>query len=485
MTQGHLELIIVGTGFSGLAMAIKLKKAGIDNFVLLEQAGEVGGTWRENHYPGAACDIPSLVYSFAFEPNPNWSRMFSPQAEIFSYLKHCADKYQLRPHIRFHHTMEAAAYDEQQGLWTVELKGQQALVCRYLIMATGGLSRPSFPDIPQRQDFQGTLLHTAQWRTDHRVEGTRMAVIGTGASAIQIVPRLAEKAAHLTLFQRTPAWILPKADRAYTDKEKFLMAQFPFMQALRRKLLYWQYEWKAVALLRPQLISYGHKMAMEYLKEEIKDPELRSKVTPHYAMGCKRILLSNDFYASLCQSNVSLETEAIEKFTARGIQTKDGREHAFDTIVCATGFQVAEAAAHFPIKGRQGLELTEVWKEGAQAYLGTTIAGFPNLFMLLGPNVGLGHNSIIFMIESQVRYILGALKKVSEAPAKTIEVKASVQLAYNEALQSRFQKTVWTRANCRSWYQTPSGKNTTIWPGFSFEFRVRTMRFDAASFDIK
>lgn len=469
-------IVIVGTGFSGLGMAIRLKKAGMENFVLLEKAGEVGGTWRENHYPGAACDVPSPVYSFSFEPNPNWSRVFSPQAEILEYLKHCADKYQIRSHIRFHSHVESASYDEKSGLWTLQIQGQGPLVCRFLILASGGLSRPSYPDIPGLKTFEGALFHTAAWRHDVPLRGKRVAVIGTGASAIQVVPEMARVAQEVKVFQRTPAWILPKPDGVLSRRSR------PGNWLLR-KLLYWQFEMKAIALLRPKLMRYGQKMAEAYLQDEIKDPKLREQLTPKYIMGCKRILLSNDFYKAMSQPQTKLLTAGIETITPRGIKTADGIEHEVDALICATGFQVAEASAPFRISGRQGQILSEVWKDGAQAYLGTTVNGFPNMFIIVGPNSGLGHNSIVFIIESQVQYILGALRKALGKGWKSLEVKPEVQKAFNEKIQKRFHSTVWSREHCRSWYQTPSGKNTTIWPGFSFTFRLRTHFFDAMAYE--
>ncbi len=476
MSLPQETIVIVGTGFSGLGMAIRLKKAGIHDFVLLEKAGEVGGTWRENHYPGAACDVPSPVYSFSFEPNPNWSRVFSPQAEILDYLKHCADKYQIRPHIRFHSHVEGASFDEKSGLWTLLIQDQKPLICRFLILASGGLSRPSYPDIPGLQSFEGALFHTAAFRHDVPLKGKRVAVIGTGASAIQVVPEVVREAHEVKVFQRTPAWILPKPDGVLKQRSR------PGNWLLR-KLLYWQFEMKAIALLKPKLMRYGQRMAEDWLKDEVKDPTLRAQLTPQYIMGCKRVLLSNDFYHAMSQPQTKLITSGIESVTRGGIKTVDGAFHELDAVICATGFQVAEASAPFKITGRRGQVLSEVWKDGAQAYLGTTVSGFPNMFIIVGPNSGLGHNSIVFIIESQVRYILGALRQALKKGWKSLDVKAEVQSAFNERIQKRFHLTVWSRENCKSWYQTPSGKNTTIWPGFSFTFRLRTLFFDTAAYE--
>ncbi|WP_141731947.1 flavin-containing monooxygenase [Oligoflexus tunisiensis] len=478
MSLSHETIVIVGTGFAGLGMAIRLKKSGIENFVLLEKADEVGGTWRDNHYPGAACDVPSPVYSFSFEPNPNWTRVFSPQAEILEYLKHCADKYQIRSHIRFHSLVQSASFDEKSGLWTVHIEGQPALMCRFLILGTGGLSRPAYPDIPGLKDYQGPLFHTAAWRHDVPLRGKRVGVIGTGASAIQVIPELVHEVQELKVFQRTPAWVLPKADGVLPKRSQ---AGNWFL----RKALYWRFEMRALALLKPKLMRFGQKMAMEYLEEQVKDPVLRKKLTPRYIMGCKRVLLSNDFYQAMSLPQTRLITDGIERIKPGGIKTRDGVEHELDVVICATGFQVAEATAPFRIVGRSGQVLSEVWKDGAQAYLGTTVTGFPNLFIIVGPNSGLGHNSIVFIIESQVQYIMDALRQALRSRWSSVEVRPDVQVAFNDKIQKLLAPTVWSREHCRSWYQTPSGKNTTIWPGFSFTFRLKTLQFDAAAYDCR
>ncbi|MFW7379295.1 MAG: flavin-containing monooxygenase [Oligoflexus sp.] len=471
------HVVIIGAGFSGLAIAIRLKKAGIDDFTILEQSHEVGGTWRDNHYPGAACDIPSPVYSYSFEPNANWSKMFSPQQEILEYLKKCADKYKLRPHIRFLSTVESSQFNEQSGLWTVNIKDQSPLQARFFVLCSGGLSRPSYPEIQGLQDFEGALFHSARWNHDFPLENSRVAVIGTGASSIQIVPAIADKVGQLSVFQRTAAWILPKAERNFGNREKKLLARIPLYRWLMRKFLYWQYEIRALGLLKPVLMPLAQKIALKYLYREVKDRKLREKLTPSYTMGCKRILLSNEFYKAMSRSNTQLITKAIDRVTPHGILTNDGIEHKFDALICATGFQVAEASAPFSIKGLQGQELSQAWQNGAEAYLGTSVAGFPNFFIIVGPNSGLGHNSIVFIIESQAQYILDAIKKITVRKLKYVDVKTAVQQSFNAELARRFKNTVWTTGNCVSWYQTKSGKNTTIWPGFSFQFRQRTRAF--------
>ncbi len=476
---------IIGTGFSGLAMAIRLKKAGLEDFVILEQSNDVGGTWRDNTYPGAACDVPSHVYSFSFEPNPHWTSKFSPQKEILRYLQHCAEKYGLRPFIRFGSRVQEARYDSESGLWTLSIEGREPLICRQFVLASGGLSRPSYPKIPGIDTFKGALFHSARWNHSFPLDKSRVGVIGTGASSIQIVPAIAPQVGKLSLFQRTPAWIMPKPERRYTNFEKILFERFALARYLARKILYWQFELKAIGLLKPILMRIPEKDAKAFIDREIESPELRAKLTPSYTMGCKRVLLSNEFYKALNRENVEVVGEGIERITERGIVTRDGREHILDAIICATGFQVTEHSAPFPIHGSEGRELSKQWSEGAEGYLGVSITGFPNLFTIVGPNSGLGHNSIVFMIEAQVNYILKAIQFTKQKNVKSIEVKPEVQDRYNKDLSKRFTNTVWSVGKCDSWYKTASGKNTTIFPGFSFELRMKTRRFHAFAYKVE
>ncbi len=476
------QIVIVGSGFSGLGMAIRLKKAGIEDFIILERAQEVGGTWRENHYPGAACDVPSHVYSFSFAPSNKWSRKFAPQKEILQYLKECADTYDIRRHIRFRSTVTAASFDEESGLWTLELTEGTKVQARYFILGSGGLSRPSYPKIEGLSSFGGELFHTAEWRHDVSLKGKKVAVIGTGASAIQVVPAIAPEVGELKLFQRTAAWILPKDDYSFSQEQKRRFANWPLLGRLYRTKLYWEFEVRALGLLKPKLIRQAQKMGYDSIRKIVKDPEVQKKLTPDYTMGCKRILLSNEFYPTFNQDHVSLVTEGIQRVTREGIQTADGQVHKVDAIVCATGFQVAEASAPFPIRGREGRDLQTEWRDGAEAYRGTTVHGFPNMFIIVGPNTGLGHNSIVFIIESQVNYILDALKKLHKLGNKSVEVKARAQKDYNDELQERFQGTVWSSGNCVSWYHNAAGRNTTLWPGFSFQLRMKTLNFDMGAY---
>jgi cation diffusion facilitator CzcD-associated flavoprotein CzcO len=479
------DVLIIGTGFSGLGMGIRMLEAGFQDFTILEQASGVGGTWRDNHYPGVACDVPSHLYSFSFEPNPRWSRLFAEQHEILAYLNHCADKYGVRPYIEFDTTVTQAAFDQQRGLWEVTTSDGRVYRARVLVSGCGGLSRPSYPDIAGAKRFAGKTFHTARWDHDYPLEGKTVAVIGTGASAIQLVPSIVARVKALKLFQRTPPWVLPKPDLAISARGQRRFADHPWLQRLARNSIYCLLESRALGFtnMLPSMQVRAEKTAREYIEEQVKNPELRARLTPDYRIGCKRILLSNDYYQALQHANAQVVTDGIREIREHGIVTNDGREHAVDAIVYATGFQAAEAVSPFEIRGRGGRDLNEEWREGAEAYLGITIAGFPNFFMLTGPNTGLGHNSMVFMIESQIQYVMDSLRTMRERKLRTVEVKRDVQQAYNKRLHERLAKSVWKTGGCVSWYQTAKGKNTTLWPGFTFEYRYLTKRFDATKYE--
>jgi cation diffusion facilitator CzcD-associated flavoprotein CzcO len=482
MSSQHI--LIVGSGFAGLGMAIRLKQAGIEEFTLLEQAPGIGGTWRDNHYPGAACDVESHLYSFSFAPNPGWSRMFAPQREILQYLESCADKYGLRPHIRLNTAVTGARFDEPSGRWEVRCSDGSTLRAQAIISGTGGLSRPATPDIPGLGHFEGNVFHSARWDHDAALEGKTVAVIGTGASAVQIVPAIAPKVGRLHLFQRTPPWIVPKEDRDLTPAEQDRFRRRPWIQRFARLRQYWRHELMALGfVVEPRLLKLASKLAVRYLNMSVADPALRAKLTPDYTMGCKRILPSNDYYPALQRENVDLITEGIQEIRAHSIVTRDGVERPVDAIVLATGFQAAEAVSPFEVRGRGGRDLNEVWRDGPEAFLGTTVAGFPNLFLIVGPNTGLGHSSMVFMIESQVEYVLSCLKTLRGRRLKFVDVRPDAQAAYNAELQSKLTGTVWS-TGCKSWYRTRTGKNTTLWPSFTFEFRRRTRRFDPAAYEL-
>ena len=436
----HHPIVIAGAGFSGLGMGIRLKQAGRDDFVILERSGEVGGTWRDNHYPGAGCDVESHLYSFSFEPNPRWTRTFAPQAEILDYLRHCADKYGLRRHIRFGAAVTRARFDERAGAWDVSTSDGGTLRASVLIAACGPLNREKLPDIPGLSSFGGKMFHSSRWDRSLPVRGKRVAVVGTGASAIQIVPSIAPEVERLFVFQRTPPWIIPKPDRSISPRRRALYARLPFTQRLARHAIYWQRELLALGMvIEPRIMKLPEALARRYLARSVASPELRRKLAPRYTMGCKRVLPTNDWYTALQRSNVELVTDAIRAVSARGVVTdgipNDGVEYAVDAIVLATGFEASEHVAPFEVRGRGGRDLAEVWLDGAEAYLGTTISGFPNLFLLVGPNTGLGHTSLLFMIESQIAYVVDALRTMRDKGLKIVDVRADAQARYNDFLR--------------------------------------------------
>jgi cation diffusion facilitator CzcD-associated flavoprotein CzcO len=479
------SVAIIGTGFSGLAMGAKLKEAGLDDFVLFEKAGEVGGTWRDNTYPGAACDVPSHLYSFSFAPNPDWSHSFSPQEEIQAYLVRTTDQLGLRRHIRFHHQVVEARWEDTGDRWRIETS-QGPYFARYLISGMGGLHEPSIPNLPGLESFEGAVFHSAQWNHDHDLAGERVAVVGTGASAIQIVPQIQPKVGQLILFQRTAPWIAPRLDRKITRLERWLFRRFPRTQRLARSLIYWGRESMAVGLTRDVRLLKGiQAIARGQLRRQVKDPALRRKLTPDYTIGCKRILIANDYYPALTRPNVEVVTSRIAEVGPTWIRTQDGERHDVDTIIFGTGFHVTDVPAAHHVYGSGGTKLADAWSEGLEAYLGTAVAGFPNLFFLTGPNTGLGHNSIVYMIEAQVAYLVDMLRHARAAGGDVIEVRPEVQAAFNAELQSRMGRTVWLAGGCASWYLDERGRNTTLWPDYTWRFKRRTAAFDPQSYRIR
>lgn len=472
----HWDVVIVGAGFAGLGMAVELKRAGREDFVVLEKADDVGGTWRENTYPGCACDVQSHVYSFSFEPNPGWSRMYPTQDELLAYLRRCADRHGIRPHLRLRTAFESAEYDDAAGLWRVRTGAGAELTCRALVLGMGPLHHPHIPDIPGLDGFRGPVFHSARWDHGAELRGRNVAVIGTGASAIQFVPRIAPEAGRLTLFQRTPPWVLPKPDRAITAFERRLFRRLPLTQRLYRGSLYWRLESRFLAFEHPRLMRGAERLAVAHMRRHIKDPELRRALTPSYTMGCKRTLLSNDWYPALARPDVDVITSPIAEVGPDRITTRDGAEHPADVVVLGTGFHVTDAYEQLPVTGRGGVKLRDAWADGIEAYLGTTVAGFPNLFVLLGPNTGLGHNSMIFMIEAQTRYVAGCLDLLDRRGARSLEVKAERQRAFNENLQSSLSTEVWNKDNCTSWYLDRDGVNRAAWPDWTWRFWLRTRR---------
>lgn len=482
------EAIIIGTGFSGLGMAIQLKQAGQDDFVVLEKAEDVGGTWLVNNYPGCACDVQSHLYSFSFEPNPKWSRMFATQPEILAYLKGCADKYGIYPHIRFDCEVSGAIWDEAAQRWTVTAADGQRYRSRVLISGIGGLSRPAYPDIPGIEKFKGKTFHSQQWDHDYDLKGKNVAVIGTGASAIQFVPQIAPDVEKLSLFQRTPPWVIEKPDREIGWAERQLYQRVPATQTALRRAIYTQLEARAAAfVVNPRLLKVAERWARSHLRKQVPDRALRKKLTPDYSLGCKRILISNDYYLALCRDNVNVITQGIKEIRANSIVylNEEGKQRVekVDAILFGTGFAVSDPIGPVKISGRDGIDLREeLQRNGTEAYRGTTVHGFPNLFLLTGPNTGLGHNSMVYMIESQINYVMDALKKMHKRHILSVEPRKQIQDEYNQDLQARHKRNIWSVGGCKSWYLNEEGKNVTLWPGFTWQFRRQTKNFDMAAY---
>lgn len=477
-----VEVAIVGTGFAGLGMAIKLKEAGFEDVVVLERGDDVGGTWRDNTYPGAACDVPSHLYSFSFAPNPDWSRSFSAQPEILDYLRSCADRHGVRGQIRFGHEVTGASWDETDDVWDITTTRGQ-FRARYLIGGMGPLAEPSIPDLPGLDEFEGELWHSARWDHDSDLSGKRVAVIGTGASAIQFVPEIQPVVGHLDLYQRTAPWVMRRRDRAIGSWERRLYRVAPGVQLLVRAAIYWARECFFLGFKRaPRILRMGQRLATRELRAQVADRALRAKITPSYAMGCKRVLLSNDYYPALTQPNVDVVSGGIDRVTPTGVVGRDGIERPADVIIFGTGFHATEPPQMDVLRGRRGATLRDAWTDGMSAFKGTAVNGFPNMFILVGPNTGLGHNSMVYMIESQVNYVVEALSHLRSEDLDVIEVREDAERAWNEKVQSAMTGTVWMTGGCASWYLDASGRNTTLWPGFSFEFRRELRHFDAASY---
>lgn len=474
------RIIIIGAGHAGLCLAINLKRAGFTDFVILEKGPRLGGTWRENTYPGAACDSPSFAYCFSFEQKTDWSRKWAPQPEILAYLEHCADAYGLRPHLRCDTEVIGARFDASVHRWRLETAAGETLEADILVSAVGQLNRPSVPPIPGLETFRGPRFHSANW--DHAVplEGKRVGVIGNAASAVQLVPAIAPRLESLRVFQRSANWMIEKNDRQYPAWEQALYARVPALARLYRWWLWLSYELRfPIIREHPFFTERATRMAHEMLEEQVPDGELRRRLTPDYPIGAKRVLISDDYYPALQRDNVALVCEPIETVAADAIITRDGVRHPIDILILATGFDSTSFLAPMRITGPDGRTLETLWSDGPEAYLGMSVAGLPNFFMMYGPNTNLGHNSIIFMIECQTRYILDCLRQMQQRGLAAIDLRPDVQQRHNRELARALEGTAWARVG-RSWYKDARGRITNNWPHSTATYWWRTRRADLA-----
>ena len=479
----HHGVLIIGSGFAGLGAAIRLRKDGREDFLVIERGSAVGGTWRDNTYPGAACDVPSHLYSYSFELNPNWSRSFSPQPEIQSYLLGVAEKYDINRSCLFDTEVTLARWDSDSDTWLVDTSNGN-FSADVLVGAVGALCEPSLPDIAGIETFSGEIFHSARWNHDADLAGKRVAIIGTGASAIQIGPAIAKSVAHLDVYQRTAPWVMPRRDRAYSFLESLAYAHVPYLQRAAREAIYWGRELFVLGFaFQPKILQLAQRAAQGNINKAIKDPAMRKAVTPDFQIGCKRILISNDWYPMLARENVDLVTDGIAEIRENAIVGTDGTVREVDAIVVATGFHVTDSPTYDRIIGAEGRCLGDIWRDkGQQAYKGAAVHGFPNMFFVIGPNTGLGHSSMVFMAESHINYLSSALKEMDRHGLATVEVREDKQQEYNAKLQDAMKSTIWTTGGCASWYLDAHGNNTTLWPSFTFTFRQMTRRFDREAY---
>ncbi|MFH8800552.1 flavin-containing monooxygenase [Streptomyces sp. NPDC017936] len=484
MTE-HVRVAVIGSGFGGLGAAVRLRREGITDFVVLERAGGVGGTWRDNTYPGCACDVPSHLYSFSFAPNPDWPRTFSGQEHIRAYLEHVADAFGLRPHLRFDSEVKRMTWNGEELRWDIETASGE-LSADVVVSATGPLSDPKIPDIPGLDTFPGKVFHSARWDHDHDLTGERVAMVGTGASAVQIVPAIQPKAGHLTLFQRTPPWVMPRVDRAISRAERRLHQLLPFTAKARRGLLWGIRELQVQAFTKhPNELGFVEQLARRNMTRAVKDPALRAKLTPDYRIGCKRILLSSEYYPALARPNVDVVASGLREIRGNTLVAADGSEAEVDTIVFGTGFHVTDMPIADRVVGADGRTLAESWENGMEALRGASAAGFPNWMTIIGPNTGLGNSSMILMIESQLNYMADYLRQLDVLGGRAaLAARPSAVHAWTRRVQERMKRTVWNTGGCTSWYLDASGRNTTIWPGTTSEFRRETRRVDLAEYEV-
>ncbi|MEW1654532.1 MULTISPECIES: NAD(P)/FAD-dependent oxidoreductase [unclassified Streptomyces] len=481
----HVRVAVIGSGFGGLGAAVRLRRAGITDFVVLERADAVGGTWRDNSYPGCACDVPSHLYSFSFAPNPQWPRNFSGQPHIRAYLERVADTFGLRPHLRFDAEVRGLRWNGTELRWEIDT-AQGPYTADVVVSATGPLSDPQIPDIPGLADFPGKVFHSARWDHDYDLRGKRVAMVGTGASAIQIVPAIQPEVGRLTVFQRTPPWVMPRADRRISGVERWLHTKVPATRQLRRQLLWGIRELQVSAFTkRPGELGPVESLAKAHLRKAIKDPALRARLTPDYRIGCKRILLSNTWYPALARPTVDVVTSGLREIRGNVLVAADGTEAEADAIVFGTGFHVTDMPIAQRVVGARGTTLAQEWKDGMEALRGASAAGFPNFLTIIGPNTGLGNSSMILMIESQLNYLVDYLRQLDVLGGRiALDARQSAVDEWTRTVQRRMARTVWNTGGCDSWYLDANGRNTTVWPGTTGEFRRATRQVDLAEYEV-
>jgi len=482
--RNDFRIAIIGAGFAGIGAAIQLIKNGIHSFTIFERADEIGGTWRDNTYPGCACDVQSHVYSLSFEQNHEWSRRYATSWEIQQYLLGVVDKWNLREHMRLNTEVVEARFDDEPGTWNLTTEQGDVFTARVVLAGVGGLVDPSYPDIKGMDTFEGDMFHTARWNHDVDLTNKRVGLIGTGASAVQVVPSIAPTVAKLSVFQRTAAWVIPKFDRIYPKRGKRLMKRFPFFLRVSRFIKYWISELLGpLVFLDSRILSaIGRGLSMWNLRRQVADPQLRERLTPNFQFGCKRVLVSDDYWASFERENVDLVTESVTAIRPEGIETTDGALHICDVIVLATGYLLGLATAPFRVVGRNGRTLDDAWKNGAVAYKGMTVAGFPNWFIMMGPNTGPGHTSVLVYTEAQIAHALQAIKKIMSDDLKYMDIRQEVQDRYNDGIQKRMKHMVW--GGCKSWYLDEDGSNHSLYPGFAAEYVLRTRKLHPKDYEI-
>jgi cation diffusion facilitator CzcD-associated flavoprotein CzcO len=481
-TDRPRRIAIIGSGFSGLCLGIRLKQAGIDSFTIHEKSDRLGGTWRDNTYPGAACDVPSFAYCFSFEQKTDWSRKWSPQAEIHAYMEHCARKYDVLRHVRFGSEIARARFDEAAAVWRLETAAGEHLEADVLVSAVGQLNRPHVPALPGLDAFRGERFHSARWNHAHDLAGRRVGVIGNAASAIQFIPVIAPRVGRLTIFQRSANWLAPRGDRAYSAREKWLFTHVPGLARVYRWWIWLMHELRFPLFRGSRYLADASRKACEqYIVDTVRDPRLRAALVPDYPIGGKRILISDDYYQALVRDNVDVITAGIDHVAPDGVVTLDGVKHECDTLILATGFESTAFLAPMEIRGRGDRALVDAWRDGANAYRGITVAGFPNLFLMYGPNTNLGHNSIIFMIECQAAYIVQAVQTLLARDLAWLDLEPRAMAAYNQRIQSELARTVWA-ATPKSWYKTDAGRITNNWSGSTTRYWWETRRFDVESY---